>query len=563
VPPTFGPSRKRADSGIVGNWAVARRSTAAGLAVILVLIGAEGPAGGSSGSGPKLVGLRVSNGGSRFAGDERLLTTISPNGDGFRDRALIRFRLTEVATVHMTVNRTTGRLRPIYSHRYRLGPGRHTLVWTPRASREPQTYLVRLVARDRGGHVRAYGAARATKGREGPVVRIQGVDAAVRASSYRPGQFAAIGVQTDARELEVQLFRSGTEWQETHRADMMQGTPVTEPRAIAWHSHSRRHFIRIYLPGRLDTGLYFARLTASDGRVGFAPFVLRPRHLGRSARVAVVLPTSTWEAYNFEDGDGNGWGDTWYAGPRERPATLRVRFGRPFLDRGVPYHFRNYDLDFLHWLVWRHHEVEYLADSDLGRFDGGRRLRRSYGLIVFPGHTEYVTPAVYRNVRGYRRLGGHLMFLSANNFYWRILRRGRSIVRSGRWRDLGRPEAAMIGVQFVVNDGGEHQRPFVVRRAGAVPWLFRHTGVHNGSRIGRFGIEIDARAPSSPPGTRVIAEIPHLIHGHTAQMTYYEGRNGSKVFAFGAFSMAGVATQRPFITMLDNLWERLAPDGAS
>jgi N,N-dimethylformamidase beta subunit-like, C-terminal len=540
---------------------VRRISIGAALAALLFVAGAQGVAE-SDASGPALIGLHVSNGGSAFAGDGRLLTTISPNHDGFRDRARVVFRLDRVVTVRMTVNRTTGRLRPVYSRAYRLGPGRHVLVWAPKASREPRTYLVRLVVRDRQGRVRSYGSTSATRGREGPVVRIQGVDAAFRSLSYRPGQFAALGVRTDATELEVQLFRSGTEWQETRRADVMLGTPATEPQTIAWRWRRRLHFLRLYLPGRLETGLYFARLTASDGRVGFAPFVLRPRRLGRTAPVAVVLPTSTWEAYNFNDMNGNGWGDTWYAGPPARPATLRVWFGRPFLERGVPFHFRNYDLDFLRWLVWRHHAVEYLADSDLGRFVSGRQLRRSYRLIVFPGHTEYVTTGVYRNVRQYRRLGGHLMFLSANNFYWRVIRRGRSIVRSGRWRDLGRPEAAMIGVQFLVNDGGEHQRPFVVVGARAVPWLFRHTGVHNGSRIGRFGIEIDGRAPSSPPGTRVIAQIPHLIEGRTAQMTYYEGRNGAKVFAFGAFSMAGVATQRPFITMLDNLWARLATRGS-
>lgn len=119
----------------------------------------------------------------------------------------------------------------------------------------------------------------------------------------------------------------------------------------------------------------------------------------------------------------------------------------------------------------------------------------------------------------------------------------------------------MIGNQFVANDGGRHQRPFVVRRAGAAPWLFKRTGLHNGSRFGRFGIEIDSRAPSSPRRTRVLAEIPRLMQGRTAQMTYYETARGTKVFAFGAFSMAGVATQRPFITMLDNLWARLAPAG--
>ena len=34
-----------------------------------------------------------------------------------------------------------------------------------------------------------------------------------------------------------------------------------------------------------------------------------------SSRVAVVLPTNTWQAYNFRDVDGNGVGDTWYADP--------------------------------------------------------------------------------------------------------------------------------------------------------------------------------------------------------------------------------------------------------
>jgi N,N-dimethylformamidase beta subunit-like, C-terminal len=532
---------------------------AGAIAALFLAIGARGFARPSAEGSPVLVGLHLSNGGTRFAGDRRLLTTITPNGDGFRDSALIRFRLTRVARVRLTINRTTGRLRPIVARRYRLGPGRHTLFWKPRASREPRGYLVRLIVSDRPGHVRTFGMTAASRDGRSPVIRIQGIDAAFRSESYRPGQFAALGIETDATELELQLFRSGTEWQATRGPNVMEGTPVTEARTIAWHWRSRRHFLRTFIPGRLESGLYFARLTGSDGRVGFAPFVLRPRRLGQSARVAVVLPTSTWQAYNFRDVAGNGWGDTWYAGPPSHPATLRVHLGRPFLNRGVPYHFRNYDLDFLHWLFWRRHDIEYLADSDLGRFVSGKQLRKVYTLIVFPGHTEYVTGRVYRNVRRFRDLGGHLIFLSANNFYWRIVRRGRTLERSGRWRDLGRPEAALIGNQFLVNDGGQHQRPFVVRRVEAAPWLFRGTGLHDGSRIGRFGIEIDGRAPSSPRGTRVIAEIPHLIEGRTAQMTYYETRRGAKVFAFGAFSMAGVATQKPFITMLDNLWDRLAP----
>ena len=55
--------------------------------------------------------------------------------------------------------------------------------------------------------------------------------------------------------------------------------------------------------GNWSSGLYFARLTAPDGRaVAFAPFVVRPAVPGTS-RIAVVLPTYSWQAYNFYDSE--------------------------------------------------------------------------------------------------------------------------------------------------------------------------------------------------------------------------------------------------------------------
>jgi hypothetical protein len=304
--------------------------------------------------------------------------------------------------------------------------------------------------------------------------------------------------------------------------------------------------------GDLPSGLYFAKLTASDGRVGFAPFVVRPRILGAAARVAVVLPTNTWQAYNFQDADGNGWGDTWYAGPSAAPATLRVGLHRPFLDRGVPPHFANYDADFLHWAAWWRHDADYLTDSDLERFGSGGQLARLYRLIVFAGHEEYVTGHVYALVHRFRNLGGNLAFLLADNFYWRVVRRGDAIVRTSSWRELRRPEAALVGAQYAGNDTAR-LRPYVVLHAGAAPWLFRGTGLRNGSRFGHFGIEVDRKARSSPRRTVVLARLS----GRRAEMTYYETARGAKVFAFGAFTLAGVATQPPTKQLLDNLWARL------
>ena len=82
----------------------------------------------------------------------------------------------------------------------------------------------------------------------------------------------------------------------------MNGVPVTPKRSIG--DSPGRRVVPLAI-GDWPSGLYYARLRAADGRVGFAPFVVRPRRLGEH-RVAVVLPTLTWQAYNLRDEDGDG-----------------------------------------------------------------------------------------------------------------------------------------------------------------------------------------------------------------------------------------------------------------
>src|SRR5262249_10928052 len=128
------------------------------------------------------------------------------------------------------------------------------------------------------------------------------------------------------------------------------------------------------------------------------------------------------------------------------------------------------------------------------------------------GHHEYVTAHEYDVVQRFRDLGGNLMFLSANNFYKRIDIHDGVMTRIGAWRDLGRPEAALIGVQFFHNDLGEHRGPWVVQpTADRLPWLLRSAGLGVGERLATGGIEADDLAPSSPPGTTVIARIKDLF----------------------------------------------------
>jgi hypothetical protein len=409
------------------------------------------------------------------------------------------------------------------------------------------------------GYVLTSGTSRrpTSEAREGRDARLQPtnrptVEAAFPRESYTPGAIARLAFWTGGAGVSLQLFHAGTESAPVRPQDAMLGSPVTSTRRLGAVKAGRIIHVRI---GEWPSGLYFAKLWAKGGKVGYAPFVLRPRALGEH-RVAVVLSTMTWQAYNFHDDDGNGTLDSWYAG------APHARLGRPYENRGVVPHYKHYDEPFLRWLIFTGKNVDYLADADLDASSTtGHSLAASYDLLVFPGHHEYVTPHEFDVVTSYRNRGGNLMFLSANNFFYRTIKHGEVMTRTTRWRLSGHPEAALVGVQYFANDAGQHKGPWIVRHTTAGSWIFADTGLHPGSRFARGGIEADATAPSSPPGTEVVAVIHNACgSGRNAEMSYYELTNGAKVFAAGAFTLAGAAWTPSVAGILENLWNHLASD---
>ena len=495
-----------------------------------------------------------------FQGDNERFTTISPNGDRLRESAKISFTLTEAAQVHFEVTRTVSAPTTIYELWANLKPGRHTFTWHPHWSIGPRTYLIRLSTLDRAGNRRTYGAGNAREGRKlrSAVVRVLGVDAGFTTESYVAASSGRLAIETDATTLTLQTFRAGGEDTRTHSDSLMNGVPVDQPVTIPWKARHRRATLNRAL-GPWPTGVYFVKITANDGRVGYAPFVIRPTTFGERSRVAVVMPTNTWQAYNFRDADGNGWGDTWYAKGAQSTATL----GRMYIRRGVPPQWRKYDVDFLRWLAQTGKQPEILTETELESIRTAEELISHYDLVIFPGHTEYVTRHEYDLMRNFRDLGGNLAFLSANNFFWQVQLEGRTLRRTRLWRDIGRPEASLLGVQYRANDDGRRQQPYVVRGASAAPWFFAGTGLGDGSTFGQelggYGIEIDQTSSATPPGTIVLAEIPDVFGpGLTAQMTYYETPQGAKVFAGGVIDFGGSATLPTVRRLLENLWARLS-----
>jgi hypothetical protein len=171
-----------------------------------------------------------------------------------------------------------------------------------------------------------------------------------------------------------------------------------------------------------------------------------------------------------------------------------------------------------------------------------------------------VTDHEFDVVERYRDRGGNLAFLSANDFFYAVTKHGSGMDGRTRWRDQDRPEAALVGAQYVDWNHDEYpNRPYLVTNAAAAPWLFRNTGLHDGTSFGVYGIEVDSIAPSSPAGTHVLARISNIFGpGKTAEMTYYQTTAGAKVFSAGVMNFGGSALWPQVRTMIANLWNHLS-----
>jgi N,N-dimethylformamidase beta subunit-like, C-terminal len=502
-------------------------------------------------AGPRRISdLRVTTP-TPFAGDRRLLATVSPNGDGLRDQAVVRFRLASPATVFLRVMICRKHPTTVLTTQTSFGAGPHALVWAPPPGTPSQTYrllvTVGVPAPGCGDHRLLAWLPPA------PVVRVMGIDAGFPQATYSPGAAATLRVAADVPSFTLQLFQAGPETKPT-LGTAMEGVPVSAPRTVDWSANRNAPATVAVQLGDWANGIYFARLTAPDGRDYYAPFVVRPGVFG-AHRIAVVLHTYTWKAYDHYDANGDGWGDTWYAANDIHTVDL----SRPYIQGGAPPSWRMYDVPFLHWLYATGKQVDFVSDQDLGKFASSGALAHDYDLIVFPFHEEYVTSHTYDLISGYRDLGGNMIFLSSTNLLWKITRHGEVITRLAEWRKLGRPESSILGVQYRGNDEGRHRGYYQLTPAGMQAW--QTAGVDDAAlaKWPWLGIEYDLPTSVSPVGTAVLAQVdPHLPNpAIKGDMTYYE-QGGAKVFSSGTLNLTSALLSPTFQRLLENVWDRLA-----
>ncbi|RBM14905.1 N,N-dimethylformamidase beta subunit family domain-containing protein [Streptomyces sp. PT12] len=377
-----------------------------------------------------------------------------------------------------------------------------------------------------------------------------------------PGQPLDFRVTVDPpREFTIDIYRIGYFGDEGARLllsspklmGIRQPPPLAAGRTVSCH-HWWLSW-RLQVPTDWLPGAYVAVLTTADGAFrSHVPFAVRD---DRPADLLLVLPDVTWQAYNLFPEDGSGGASLYHAWDGagrllgEQDAAITVSFDRPYAGSGLPLH-AGHAYDFIRWAERFGYDVGYATARDLhaGRVDPGR-----YRALVFSGHDEYWSAPMRRAVEEARDGGTSLVFLSANTMYWQVTlaalpsgdedrllscRKRQGPGRAPLWRELGRPEQQVLGIQYT--GAVPHPHPLVVRNADH--WLWESTGAQEGDELpGLVAGEADRYFPRTalPECTSriLLAHSPYRDASGARrhqETSLYRAPSGAWVFASGTFA---------------------------
>jgi Abnormal spindle-like microcephaly-assoc'd, ASPM-SPD-2-Hydin len=335
--------------------------------------------------------------------------------------------------------------------------------------------------------------------------------------------------------------------------------PVTGIVACNWTKATT-----LSIPTSWVTGVYLARLNASNGNKSFIFFVVR--NDGGNEDVLFQASVTTYQAYNTWGGTSlynNNTDKSIFKGPH----ATKVSFDRPFNpgDSNGAGHYFFYEFKFVYWMESQGYNVAYTTNVDT---DTNASTLTNHKAFLSVGHDEYWSKGMRDTVQQAINAGVNVAFFSANAMYWQIRfesnaagvsRRvevgykdfatdttppgpdpmwnvNNSIVTTN-WRadPVNEPENGVIGVMFEDEVGQSY--PFVVQNASS--WVYAGTGFQNGSSVpGIVGYEYDKvfNNGASPAGLTILGNSP--VVGDAAgnsfsNATLYTASSGARVFAAG------------------------------
>ncbi|MEU6716802.1 N,N-dimethylformamidase beta subunit family domain-containing protein [Nonomuraea sp. NPDC046802] len=302
--------------------------------------------------------------------------------------------------------------------------------------------------------------------------------------------------------------------------------------------------VAVPVPTSWPSGVYAVRLTGPHGLRRHVPFVVRPA--APAARLAVLLPTTTYHAYN------------WWAGHNQYSAgqggLRRVHhLHRPSTSVGVEpdgriNHTLYSDLILLRWMRANTFTYDCYTDTDL-HADPSWLAR--YSALVLGSHPEYWSSRMREALVAYLDGGGRLVYTGGNGIYEQVDMRGDAVVFRDEggarnvWRNDGAPEWEILGGWL----GGAYMNfaPYTVVNDHP---LLAGTGLRPGDAFGHVaynggasGWEVDVLPPGGSPGAHLIAEGANA--GGGAAMLFVEKPHGGWVFSAGSMSFNGALPHNP------------------
>jgi hypothetical protein len=298
------------------------------------------------------------------------------------------------------------------------------------------------------------------------------------------------------------------------------------------------------------SGYYLAQLVLTGGpdagTARWVPFVVRAP--GSTSKVLVQVPVNTWLSYN-------GWGgkSLYDNKSTDNRRASHVSFERPYW--AGQYHLLDHEYQLVRFLEREGFDLAYATDVDLHRDPSQVRDHR---LLMLAGHGEYWTRGMRDNAEAARDAGINIASMGANTAYWQVRYADAEHTMIGykstadpaapaddtiRFRDLGRPECELLGVQYDNSWSVDAiERPYAAV-AGALgdPW-FSGTGFSAGGAGVRnsVGYEWDFITPGCdhPPLTALFRWDDGPGGFPPADAVRYTAPSGAQVFSSGSMQFS-------------------------
>lgn len=384
------------------------------------------------------------------------------------------------------------------------------------------------------------------------------------------------------------------------------------------------------IPNNLRSGCYAIKITCGEYEDKI-PFFVTAKPNQPAAKICVLASTFTYVIYgnharpdytekwqdHFERRNGYRWNPAVYSDyglstynvHSDGSGICHASHRRPLLNLRSGYitfgdlecsglrHFQA-DSHLITWLEQQDIEYDLITDQELQNH--GVSILENYEVLVTGSHPEYHTPKMLDALSDYRILGGNLVYLGGNGFYWKIaehaessgtleVRRAEGGIRAwaaepgeyyqafdgeygGLWRRNNRPPQQLAGIGFSAQGkftGSYYRRSEASYSDEAVNWIF--AGV-NDDIIGDFGLcgfgaagfeldRLDTNLGSSENCTILASSENHdddfvlvpeeqLTHITNcvgvpekqlirADMVFQQSETGSKLFATGSITFCG------------------------